>query len=204
MINKTEKVAPKSPLKILLLENEPKSNLNEQINASDLKVEILVAHDKYDFLTHLIRFLPEIILLKDEVAGFSVRDAFYLVRETYPMVPTYGIMSGRPADSDEPGPGTPSDIRWVAASEVLEQLAKTQQTKAPVSDGQVQLARMRVVRQIKSNILGLKAIREFLVSNDMDCTDWAGNVAEEIDHSIEYLTKLHDNLKVEIQAERSK
>lgn len=201
MTNNTEKVASQSPLKILLLEKNSTTPVENILEKATFPVKIIVAGEKYEFLTHLIHTYPDMILLKDEIPGFPIREAFFLVRETHPSVPVYGIRGGNLVISEAPGPGIPSDINWLSPQNLHGQLSQLHKKRIPAAPDQLANTRLRVVRQIKSNITGLENIRAFLLANESGINPWMEEVSREIERSIAYLSRLKEDLNKNHQTE---
>ncbi|MEZ4775109.1 MAG: hypothetical protein R3D00_18135 [Bacteroidia bacterium] len=201
MTNNTEKVASQSPLKILLLEKNSSTSVLHLLEKTAFPVKVIVAGEKYEFLSHLIHTYPDMILLKDEIAGFPIREAFFLVRETHPSVPVYGIRGGNVVISEAPGPGMPSDINWLSIQNLQGQIGQLYKKRTPAPPDHLANARTRVVRQIKSNISGLENIRAFLLANESGTNQWMEEVSREIERSIAYLSRLKENLNTNPQME---
>ncbi|MDX2245991.1 MAG: hypothetical protein SF052_04390 [Bacteroidia bacterium] len=195
MTNNTEKVARQSPLKVLLLEKNSTPPAENVLGKTTFPVQIFTVCDKYEFLTSLIQVVPEVILLKDEVPGFSIREAFFLARKTYPSAPVFAIKGGNTIISEAPGPGIPSEINWIYPHNLQGQLSQIRLKKEPDAPEQLAHARIRVVRQIKSNISGLENIRAFLLANQFGANSWMEEVSMEIERSIAYLSQLKENLR---------
>ncbi|MEZ4825533.1 MAG: hypothetical protein R3C61_04450 [Bacteroidia bacterium] len=191
-----DKAESQPPLKILLLEKNSGQPVSHYLKTLPFPATLVVAGEKYEFLSQLINYSPDIVLLKDEVAGFPIREAFFFVRETHPWIPVFGIKGGSVIISEAPGPGTPSDINWIQPQQITAHLSQIRMQKNQPAPDQLAHARLRVVKQIKTNISGLENIRAFLKASDSGTNDWMEEVSHEIEKSIDYLCRLQENLSL--------